>query len=174
LIAQAALNKTINSRNQAVTAASVGIWEDEQHASIASSPHSTAGLRFSWDGPAAEYRSDTGGIATAAEDVLALRLAQFFLDTTLNPIAMPADLFVSLSDGTHQALVRLGAVAQIPYPDVGAYGRVLSMMRTVRLPMDAFIAANPALNLADIRSVTLRLMARPSGHILCDDFEFSR
>ena len=48
------------------------------------------------------------------------------------------------------------------------------MMRTVRLPLDAFQAVNPALNLGDIRSVTLRFMARPSGHLLVDDFEFSQ
>jgi hypothetical protein len=61
-------------------------------------------------------------------------------------------------------------VAQIPYPDTA--GAVLSMMRTVRLPLDAFLAANPALNLGNIQSATLRFMARPTGHILADDFEF--
>jgi hypothetical protein len=173
LAAEAPLDKTINSRNQAVIASGIGIvdFEDEQHSAIPNSPHSTAGVRLSWDDATAEYRSDTGGVTMAADDFITLRLAQFFSDTTLNPVALPADFFVALSDGTQEALVRLGAVAQIPYPDAAPV--VLSMMRTVRLPLDAFQAANPALNLGDIRSVTLRLMARPSGHILGDDFELS-
>jgi hypothetical protein len=171
--AEAPLDKTVNSRNQAANASGTGLdeWVEEQHSSIPNSPHSTAGVRLSWNAPPAEYRSHTGGIAHAPEDVIALRLAQFFEDNALNPTALPADLFVALSDGTEEALVRLGAVAQIPYPDTAV--TVLSMMRTVRLPLDAFRAANPALNLGDIRSVTLRFMARPTGHILADDFEFT-
>jgi len=173
VVAEVPLDKTVNTRNQAANASGAGLgdWVDEQHSSIPNSPHSTAGVRLSWKASPAEYRSDTGGISRAPEDVFALRLAQFFEDNALNPVALPADLFVALSDGTEEALVRLGAVAQIPYPD--ATVTVLSMMRTVRLPLDAFQAANPALNLSDIRSATLRFMARPTGHILADDFEFS-
>ena len=171
--AEVPLDKTANTRNQAANASGAGLgdWVDEQHSSIPNSPHSTAGVRLSWKASPAEYRSDTGGVSRAPEDVFALRLAQYFEDNALNPVALPADLFVALSDGTEEALVRLGAVAQIPYPDATVI--VLSMMRTVRLPLDAFQAANPALNLSDIRSATLRFMARPTGHILADDFEFS-
>ncbi len=170
---EAPLNKTVNSQSQAANAAGAEVvyWEDEQHSQIPNSPHSTAGLRFAWNGPLAEYRSETGGIARMPTDVISLRLAQFFRDDVLNPTALPADLFVALSDGVQEAVVRLGSVARIPYPD--AAPRVLSMMRTVRLPLDAFLAANPALNLNAIRSVTLRFMARPTGHILVDDIEFS-
>jgi dienelactone hydrolase len=172
LAAEAPLNKTINSRGQAANAsgAGLGVWEDEQHSTIPHSPHSTAGLRLSWTAPA-EYRTDTAGIVGSPEDVIALRLAQFLDDPALNPVAMPADLFVVLSDGTQEAAVRLGAVAQIPYPDASAVP--LSMMRTVRLPIDAFRAVNPALNVLNIQSVRLGLTARPTGHILGDDFEFS-
>jgi hypothetical protein len=173
VVAEVPLDKTVNTRNQAANASGAGLgdWVDAQHSSIPNSPHSTAGVQLSWKASPAEYRSDTGGISRAPEDVFALRLAQFFEDNALNPVALPADLFVALSDGTEEALVRLGAVAQIPYPDTA--GTVLSMMRTLRLPLDAFQAANPALNLSDIRSATLRFMARPTGHILADDFEFS-
>jgi dienelactone hydrolase len=170
---EAPLDKTVNSRSQTANTAGaeVAYWEDEQHSQIPNSPHSTAGLRIAWNGPLAEYRSETGGAARPPTDVISLRLAQFYPDGVLNPEALPADLFVALSDGVQEALVRLGSVARIPYP--GPANRVLSMMRTVRLPLDAFLAANPALNLNDIRSVTLRFMARPTGQILVDDIEFS-
>jgi hypothetical protein len=174
LAAEAPLDRAVNSLGQAAAASGAGLgdWEDAQHSTIPNSPHSTAGVRLSWKRPPATYRSEAGGIARVADDALALRLAQFFEDDSLNPIAVPADLFVEVSDGGgDQALVRLGAVAQVPYPD--ATGVVLSMMRTVRLPLDAFQAANPLLDLTDIRSVTLRFAARPTGHILGDDFEFS-
>ena len=173
LAAEAPLDRTVNSRSHAALASGPGLgdWADEPHSSVPGSPHSTSGVRLAWSAPVATYRSDAGGIPASPEDVIALRLAQFFSDATLNPVPLPADLFVALSDGTEEAIVRLGAVARIPYPD--AAGAVLSMMRTVRLPMDAFRAANTALNLADLRSVTLHLRARPSGHILADDFEFS-
>lgn len=173
LIAEMPLVRAMNSQGEAANAAGAGLgdWEDTQHSTIANSPHSTAGTRLSWKAPQVEYTSDTGGIGGALEDVIGLRLAQFFEDNDLNPVALPSDLFVALSDGAAEAVVRLGAVAQIPYPD--AAQTVLSMMRTVRLPLDAFKAANPALDLGAIRSVALRFTARPTGHILGDDFEFS-
>jgi dienelactone hydrolase len=171
--AEAVLDKTLNSRGQPASAsgAEVTFWEDQQHSEITNSPHSTAGLHVAWSGPLAEYRSDTGSEAHAPTDVIGLRVAQFFRDDLLNPVALPADVFLVLTDGAQEASVRLGSVARIPYPDSAL--TVLSMMRTVRVPLDAFVAANPALNLNDIRSVTLRFNARPAGNILADDFEFS-
>jgi hypothetical protein len=171
IAAELPLDKTVNSRNQPVAASGSGLgdWEDVQLVTVPHSPHSTAGTLLSWIGQPAEYRTTAGGIAGAIQDVLTLRLAQFLNDDSLNPVAMPADLFVALSDGTQEALVRLGAVAEIPYPDATAVA--LSMMRTVRLPLDAFRSANPNLNLGNIQSITLRFMARPTGHIIGDDFE---
>lgn len=80
------------------------------------------------------------------------------------------DLFVTLSDGANEPTVRLGAVAQVPYPDSAM--NVLCPMRTVRLPIDAFKAANPSFNQNGIQSVTLRLIGRATGNILVDDLEF--
>jgi hypothetical protein len=47
-------------------------------------------------------------------------------------------------------------------------------MRTVRLPLSAFAAANQALDLGNIQEVQLWLVGRWTGHLLVDDLEFSR
>ena len=63
LAAETPLDKTINSRNQAAIASGAGVveWEDEQHSlDLHSSPHSTSGVRLSWNGPTAEYRERNG------------------------------------------------------------------------------------------------------------------
>jgi hypothetical protein len=61
-------------------------------------------------------------------------------------------------------------VAPVPYPEGDAPG-ILSVFETVRLPFDAFQAASPALDLANIQSVQLVLIGRASGDILADDLE---
>lgn len=169
--AEGILEKTVNSRSETALGSGTTLveWEDERHSTITNSPHVTAGVRLSWQGPDAQYRSETGGLATVANDVVSLRLAQFYEDAGLNPGALPSDAFVTVSDGSESATVRLGAVAQIPYPD--ASHTVLSMMRTVRIPFDAFRAVNQSLNLGDVRAVELSFNAKPMGHILGDDFE---
>ncbi|HJQ33112.1 MAG TPA: hypothetical protein VJ866_13070 [Pyrinomonadaceae bacterium] len=166
------LDKSTNSQSQAVNAGGAGLslWDDVEHTAIAHSPHNTKGVQLGWNSPDATYLDNTGGISKSLTDVFALRVGQFYEDATLNPVAMPADLFVTLSDGTNEATVRLGAVAQVPYPDTA--GNVLCPMRTVRLPLDAFRAANPALSVSNIQSVTLSLMGRATGNILADDCEF--
>ena len=172
-LAAAALDKTDNSRGQAVSAtgAGLGIWGDIEHVSLANSPHNTKGAQVGWTAPDVLYQSDTGGLSAGLTDVFALRIGQFYEDAALNPEDQPADLFVTLSDGADEATVRLGAVAQVPYPD--SAGNVLCPMRTVRLPIDAFKAASPSLNLTNIQSVTLWLAGRATGNILVDDLEFS-
>jgi hypothetical protein len=164
------LEKTLNSLNEQIDSSLAGVvvWADVEHTAIVQSPHNTKGVELAWDTAEAWYRSATGGAAYAATEVLALRIGQFFPDPR-NPDALSSDAFVALSDGAHEAVVRLGAVAAIPFPDSAKH--VLTPMRTVRLPLDAFQAANPALDLANIQSVTIRFMARPAGHVLADDIE---
>lgn len=164
-----ALNKNKNSKGKTITVTGSGksVWDDIEHTALDNSPHNTKSVWLSWTQPNVLYRSDTGGLSVGLTDVLSLRIAQFYQDDVLNPLDQPVDLFVVLSDGSHEAIVRLGAVAQIPYPVAG-----LSVMRTVRIPVDAFKGANPAFNHNHIQSVTLWLAARPTGNILVDDLEF--
>ena len=115
------------------------------------------------------YTSEVDGRNIALTGVVALRIAQFYEDAILNPPGEPVDLFLTLGDGANEATLRVGMISQVPYPD--ATGRELSVMRTMRLPGDAFKAVTPALNLANIRVVKLQLIGRASGHILVDDIE---
>lgn len=172
-LAAAGLDKTENSQGQAVSAtgAGLGIFDDIEHVDLENSPHNTKGAQLSWEAPNVLYRSNTGGFSIIGLTWnFALRIGQFYEDAALNPVDQPVDLFVTLSDGANEPTVRLGAVAQVPYPDSAM--NVLCPMRTVRLPIDAFKAANPSFNQNGIQSVTLRLIGRATGNILVDDLEF--
>ncbi len=167
------LDKTTNSQGQQVRVSGRGLvqWEDVEHTSLAHSPHNTKGVQLAWNRPDVIYLSSTGGVSISLTDVFALRVGQFHEDAVLNPITMPIDLFVSLSDGLNEATLRLGSVAQVPYPDTRRFS--LCPMRTMRLPLDAFQTANPALRLNSIQSISIRLTGRATGNILIDDIEFS-
>jgi dienelactone hydrolase len=173
------LDKAKNSRGQAAGAAGTAVvtWEDIDHPGASHSPHETKGLELSWNPPSlpdAVYTSETGGLAIDAQDVVAIRIGQFHEDAMLNPEDMLMDLFVTLDDGGNQATIRAGSVAAIPYPDTRKESTKRCPMRTVRIPVDAFMVANPALNLANILRVKLQLTGRPTGHILADDIEIGR
>jgi hypothetical protein len=46
------------------------------------------------------------------------------------------------------------------------------VLRTGRLPLDAFTAVNLDLNLSSIEQVRVLTMAKATGHLLLDDIEF--
>ena len=155
---------------QATGATGLALWEDVEHVTLAHSAHDTRGLQLTWTAPDVVYRSDTGGLALSPTHVLSMRIAQFFEDVANNLEGADLDLFVELYDGTNEAVVRLGTVATAPYPD--ATSAVLTVFRTARLPLDAFEAANPTINLGAIQRVRLLCRARWTGHVLVDDLEF--
>jgi hypothetical protein len=163
----APLEKTTNTQgeNVAATGPGLGEWNDIEFTTL--HPQDTKVVELGWTEPNVRYTSNTGGISRVQTDVFALRVGQVG-DETLNPVDQPVDLFVTLSDGADEATVRLGAVSQIPYP-LGA-----APMKTVRLPLDAFKAANPFLAVTNIQSIALWTAARATGHIVADDLEFSR
>jgi len=165
------LDRAVNSLGNGVIASGAGLskWENIQFSSLANCPHDTKGTHLCWTSPDVLYASSTGGISAGPTDVVSLRIAQFYEDPTLNPVGEPADLFVTITDGVAEASMRLGAVAQVGYPFTGA--RVFSVLQSVRLPLDAFQALNPGLNLGRIESVRLHLAGRASGNILVDDLE---
>jgi hypothetical protein len=171
LPAKVPLDKTKNSLNKMANAsgAGIGTWSDVQLSSLGGCPHDTAGSEVSWSTTDAAYSSATGGLAFLNTNVIALRIAQLASDAVLNPVDVPADVYLTASDGATKATVRLGAVNQVGYPFTGA--AILSMLQTVRLPFDAFQAAAPGFNVAAIQSITLRMIARDTGDILMDDLE---
>jgi hypothetical protein len=70
------LDKTHDSLGQLVNAAGAGLvtWDDVDHTTLSNSPHNTKGVRVSWKQPDVIYRSDTGGLALALDQVVALRV----------------------------------------------------------------------------------------------------
>ncbi len=170
--AEAPLDKNSNRAAQGAQANGAGMdhWDDVEHVGLTHSVHDTRGLELTWVNPQAEYRSDTGGFALSPMQSLSLRVSQFYEDSANNLEGADLDLFVALHDGSTEAVVRLGAVGTAPFPDSSP--AVLSVMRSLRLPLDAFEAVNPGINLGSIQTVTFYLDARGSGHVLIDDIEF--
>lgn len=165
--------KAQNSLNESVVAAGNGIagWDDLQHVDLHHSPHETMGVELGWDEPDAEYTSRTGSVSHDPDKVLSLRGAQFYPGTDLNFADLNMDCFVRIEGSDDVATVRLGAVHTLPYPH-NAHQR-LSVLRTVRLPLNAFRAVNDDVALNDIRAVSLLLEAQFTGRMLADDIEFS-
>jgi hypothetical protein len=109
---------------------------------------------------------------------LALRIAVRFdltasgvPDETWNLTGLDVDLLVELESPTGSATVRLGTSSPVPYPLPAA--QVLSVPRTVRLPLDAFTAVNPTFDPGSITAVTIRPAGGATGRILIDDIEVS-
>ena len=156
---------------------------------VDNSPHFTRGLELIWKEPNVHYIANTGtgagvpiatpisikvgnGINVANALTFSLRIGQYYEDSVHNHIEEPTDLFVILRDSQQRkATLRLGSISKVPYPDVNAPSP-LSVMRTYRIPMDAFVAANPALDLTCIQAVELAFQAQSTGHIHVDDLEF--
>ena len=61
----------------------------------------------------------------------------------------------------------MAGVVGAPYPGPQPY----SVFRSVRVPMDAFTAVNPDLDLASLDALLFRFRGRPAGRVLIDDIE---
>lgn len=171
LAAETPSDRAANSLAQVndATGGALAEWSDQPLTDLDNAPHESFGTRLAWDGPDARFAATLNGLAFGADKVLSLRLAQFYEDSDRNAAATPTDMFVSLEDGNQTATLRLGCISTVPFPD--ASSRVNTTLRSVRLPFDAFWAANPALDRNALQRVTLRFDAKPKGHILGDDFE---
>jgi hypothetical protein len=166
------LDKSTNRVSEPVAAAGggLGAWDDLEFVGLAHSVHDTKGVELSWSDIDVLYQSDTGGLALASTSWISVRVAQFYEDAAANFPGQDLDVFIGLSDGAMAAVVRLGLVAPAPYPDT--FRDPLSVLRTGRLPLDAFTAVNLDLNLSSIEQVRVLTMAKATGHLLLDDIEF--
>ncbi len=173
------LDKTANSLTLPATAEGAGLlfWDDVQHtASGAATPHETQSTELAWNPPMAadvRYSTAAGGLAATPDGALSFRVGQFYPDDSLNPAGAAADLLVTLDDGGQQATVRAGAIGAIPYPDVRPAAAGLCPMRSIRIPMDAFTAANASFDPGSIQRIIFSLTARPTGRIFVDDIEIT-
>jgi len=171
------LDRTTNTRGLPVTATEPALvrWEDVDHLQlgVVMSPYDTRGTRLAWTGAGASHTTSLGGVAARPTDALSIRAAQALVEgappDALSPIGRALDAFATLRDATGaKATVRLGASAALPAPSPRAG---ICPMRTVRIPLDAFSAANPMLSLDRLDSLTIDLTARTPGDLLIDDVE---
>jgi hypothetical protein len=144
----------------------------------------TTGLLVEWSAATASYKSELGSLdASAPGMVLSFRIGQ---DQVGNP-GGPQNCKVTLADGAgRSATLRVGDFTVIPPPRdksiINGFTPLcapigllvsLSFLKTARLPMARFKAANAALDLANLASVTFEFSVTPSGRLGIDDLEFS-
>lgn len=138
-------------------------------AELAFTAHRTRALDLSWTDRGGVYETELAGLDVDLETTLMLRLTQPHGDSPGTPGA-DLDLVAELSDGTTTAKVRLGAAAAVGYPFEGISRTAL--LRTVRLPLDAFVAVEPALDVSALERLRLRADLSPAGRVLCGSVEF--
>jgi outer membrane protein OmpA-like peptidoglycan-associated protein/dienelactone hydrolase len=149
--------------------------------------HDTVGAMIAWNAASGTYTTSLGSRDVTTFQVLSLRVCQRF-DSARNfnppdpapPLppapGAPMDLFVRLVDAAGQAAtVGTATVTTIPYPYKRSDVRALtkSVLKTIRLPLAAFTAANGALNLSAVAAVVLELRPNATGEIAVDDLELS-
>lgn len=182
-------NTSLNARGGTVTEVNAApARQEETHLDLETSlgvPYQAEHLEdelvllVEWNGYGWEYTSEIPANETLAlepTDLLSFRVMAVAGDNA-NDLAgdegFEQDLIVIVSDGDHEARVRAGAAGPVPYPFPDATGDPVHVFATVRIPMDAFTASAPDLDLSDVRSVKLRSAVRDRGRLLIDDLEFA-
>ncbi len=131
---------------------------------------------LAWDQTNYRYVSEIPGVhSLSSSDVLSLR-AMVVGDDALNhpSLALPQDFMLGISDGTHTALVRAGSQGEVHYPWQSAdTNDEVHVFQTIRIPLSAFIASNPDIDIDNITEVRIQPRVRRSGRIIIDDLRFS-
>ncbi len=146
--------------------------------------HDTFGAMVAWAAAGGTYTTPFGAGNISTFRVLSFRATQRFgVAKNPNPAGLlpgaALDLSVRLTDSAGRtALVRAGTVATLPFPwkrpaTEGGPGLNKSALRTIRLPLSAFQAANGSLDLTTVVSIVFVLDQRATGELAIDDIEFS-
>ncbi|WFE25046.1 hypothetical protein O7623_16625 [Solwaraspora sp. WMMD791] len=181
LPAEEPADKTVNRRGLAARTTGEGIdrWVDVDHRTdLPLSVHGTRGLDVAWRNDTTSYETNLDAVSVAPSDTLSMRLALHYDETdsglpdeTHNPVGEDLDVVVELDDGTERAAVPLSVTGQVVrYPLAGP--QTYSVFQTVRLPVDAFTATNPDLDVTALKRIRLVFSDRPTGRLLVDDIEF--
>lgn len=95
----------------------------------------------------------------------------------LNTPGKPQDVWVGMADAEKNvARVRLSDYGTIPWPETHSGSRFpkKTVLRTTRIPLAEFVAANPALDLTRIQYAGWGPGLTDSGQVEFDDLEFTR
>ncbi len=129
-------------------------------------------LRGGWSAATAHV---TNALPAGSRDVSGFQVFQFRASVNYNdvrnPVGVPQDLSVRLTDGTGataDALVSSHSPALF-YPPGVASAVPKVVLNTIRIPLSAFAGVN----LTDIRTVALRFNQTGSGALLLTDFAFA-
>jgi hypothetical protein len=134
--------------------------------------HATSGGMIVWTAAGGTYTSQLGSRDVSAFQVLAFRVAQRN-GSAQNPAGAAKDFSVRLTDdAARTATLAVSSATTIPAAILRG-GATKSTLKTVRLRLDAFKAANPNLNLAALTAITFEFNVTPQGEVAVDDIEFS-
>lgn len=106
-------------------------------------------------------------------DVLSLRV-MIHGEHRLNNPRFAQDFMLGIADGSKTAYVRVGSQGEVrrPFSDDANSGP-LHVFQTVRVPIDAFLAVRPNLDIDAIERVEIMPWVRGTGVIFIDDLMFS-
>ena len=147
--------------------------------------HKTDGFVGGWSGGASGRwivrLGVPGGFDSAAFTHLSAKFAAR-QTATLNPVGMDQDVSLLLADtDLDVATVPLSNFGNIPYPithpGAGPFGPnfpTKSVLRTTRVPLSAFAAANPALDLDSLLAAGWISNQTFQGEAMFDDLEFTQ
>lgn len=153
--------------------------------------HETHGLRLEWSVNTARYTTALGNRSVLDFKALSFRVGQD------NEVGTPQNFRVRLTDSNGEnAMLKVSDFGEIPslrkkklFPIQGGKwwkdsktGRplddsratvLMSVLGGIRLPLDKFKAANPAINLDALSSITFEFSEKSAGRLVFDDIEFS-
>lgn len=173
-------NKLSNSLGGSVTTSDVAAFDELDLQNLTGTCatnlpnwfHDTRGLKVEWSVNTARYTTSLGGRSVLDFDALCFRVGQD------NSIGAPQDFKVRITDSIGgDAALKVSDFGQIPSQRtkslLGGGSITMSVLRSIRLSLDKFKEANPALNLSALASVTFELSERPAGSLVFDNIEFS-
>jgi acetyl esterase/lipase len=143
--------------------------------------HLTDALEVTWDSGSPHWAAGLPGsdFDATAWDYVSLKMAQL-LDSPLNVAGRDQDVTIGMRDTDGDfAFVRLSDYGRIDYPvthEGGWYETFpeKTVLHTTRIPLSAFEAANPAIDLDHLTGVGFRADLSPSGRLFVDDVEFTQ
>jgi len=155
------------------------IWAGPAGTSIAGGQSGRV-LDLGWDQPGGEYTTALTPSAAVPEGVVAMRIDEVTSKPPVNenPPGVQLDLYIALeaqpAQGTSVTVpVRAGIVGQIGGPaDAWQYEHSATsrgVADTLLVPLDAFLAADPAMEGATLKKLRLQLSARSTGRIVIRD-----
>jgi hypothetical protein len=153
--------------------------EDRLFNADSHSAHDTSGLLFNWNSlnDRIEFTIPAALKNVSVWKMLSFRVCQRALSLA-NPINLPANFRVALRDGAgNERAIRVSAFAEIPFPQQrDATEKILSMFRTVRIPLSSYTIVClgvPKVDLTDVTNITFLFSEQPTGSLEMDDLCFT-